>query len=295
MNLDFIKKTIFKNNKIYITSPFGYRTINSKKEMHWGVDIGTNLKKLPIYASYDGEVLEAKKEKTTDTLGLGNRVYIKYKDYILQYAHLDSFKVKTGQSIKQGELIGYVGSSGNSSGIHLHLGACTIKGWEQTQYTKKGWFDPLTIKYVEEIKIYGQPVNRNEYIDQISILIDNLRVRDKANGNVLGYIKKGLYNVLNSKIDGNYTWYEVESGYWIAYSDEWAVFYTTKEIEQPNEEAPEIPIYSPVEEQTPELEECIETEQNPNTEAKETPKLTIFQLIIKLIQEIYKFLKKGVK
>lgn len=89
------------------------------KGSHQGIDIATATG-TPVYASADGEVIVA--EKRGDW---GNVVVIKHQwnDETLYttYAHLASISVKVGQQVKEGELIGDVGATGNATGPHLHF------------------------------------------------------------------------------------------------------------------------------------------------------------------------------
>ncbi len=101
-----------------ISSPFGnrYHPIFKKKKMHSGIDfkapVGT-----PVYATSDGEVEKVKNQST----GYGNHIKIKHDESFQSlYAQLSEIKVKVGQKVKKGELIGLVGSSGTSTAPHLH-------------------------------------------------------------------------------------------------------------------------------------------------------------------------------
>jgi murein DD-endopeptidase MepM/ murein hydrolase activator NlpD len=98
-------------------SGFGYRMhpIYKIRKMHEGMDftapIGT-----PIYATGDGYIIAAGSER-----GYGNRIMISHGyGYVTKYAHMSKFKVKRGQSIKRGDIIGYVGNTGASTGPHCH-------------------------------------------------------------------------------------------------------------------------------------------------------------------------------
>ncbi len=83
---------------------------------HQGIDYGAQTGS-PIRASADGVVLKA----TTDPKW-GNRIILKHASgYQTLYAHMDSFVVKAGQQVQAGELIGRVGSTGQSTGPHLHF------------------------------------------------------------------------------------------------------------------------------------------------------------------------------
>jgi murein DD-endopeptidase MepM/ murein hydrolase activator NlpD len=100
-----------------ISSGFGKRTdpVNRKSSFHEGVDIrGKRGDK--IYATASGKVLRAFKNGS-----YGNYVEIDHGNgYTTAYAHLQSYLVKKGEFINQGQIIGQVGNSGRSTGPHLH-------------------------------------------------------------------------------------------------------------------------------------------------------------------------------
>ena len=88
---------------------------------HKGVDIcaaaGT-----PIYASAGGTVTKSGYNRAGAGTGYGNSIIINHGNgYTTVYAHCLSLVVRAGQSVKQGQLIGYVGSTGRSSGNHCHF------------------------------------------------------------------------------------------------------------------------------------------------------------------------------
>ena len=102
-----------------VTSPFGYRWHPTTGEwsMHKGVDLGAS-KGTPIYASRSGTVSTATYHTTA-----GNYVTINHGDgYSSTYMHMTHYVVKRGQYVEAGQLIGYVGSTGRSTGPHLHFG-----------------------------------------------------------------------------------------------------------------------------------------------------------------------------
>lgn len=104
-----------------LTSKFGYRTINGKKEWHQGIDLA-QTGTVPILAAADGVVREVWGEKVSS---YGNVIFlqhtIKGKRMDTTYAHLKSISVKKGQKVKQGQVIGYMGNTGRSYGQHLHF------------------------------------------------------------------------------------------------------------------------------------------------------------------------------
>lgn len=102
-----------------ISSPFGYRDSPTmgNYELHSGTDFPAP-KNTPVLASADGVVESA----GWSTAGYGNRVTIRHNvTYVTLYAHNTSLAVSVGQHVKQGDVIAYVGSTGNSTGNHCHF------------------------------------------------------------------------------------------------------------------------------------------------------------------------------
>jgi murein DD-endopeptidase MepM/ murein hydrolase activator NlpD len=69
----------------------------------------------PLYATMSGVI-----ELTYDSWPAGNHAWIKNDRYKVGYGHMQSFAVENGQTVRRGDLIGYMGSTGQSSGPHLH-------------------------------------------------------------------------------------------------------------------------------------------------------------------------------
>jgi murein DD-endopeptidase MepM/ murein hydrolase activator NlpD len=85
--------------------------------VHKGIDLSTYRQGDPIVATADGQVVTV----NYDDGGFGNYVIIRHKHgFYTRYAHMLSFKVRTGQRVQQGEVIGYIGNTGRSTGPHLH-------------------------------------------------------------------------------------------------------------------------------------------------------------------------------
>ena len=102
-----------------VSSPFGYRWHPTTGEytMHKGVDLAAP-KGTPIYATRSGYVNVATYHSTA-----GNYVTINHRDgFTSVYMHMTHYVVSPGQEVKAGQLIGYVGSTGRSTGPHLHFG-----------------------------------------------------------------------------------------------------------------------------------------------------------------------------
>ena len=103
-----------------ITSPFGMRThpILGYQIMHNGIDMACD-QGTPIYATRAGTVTKAAYQAG----GAGYYVSISHGDgFASIYMHMTHYVVSTGQTVTAGQLIGYVGSTGLSTGPHLHFG-----------------------------------------------------------------------------------------------------------------------------------------------------------------------------
>ena len=102
----------------YVSSGYGYRVhpISGEKNLHRGVDIAV-AQGTPIKAIHDGKVISA-----GDAGSYGLCVVIEdEKGYQSRYAHCSILSVTAGQEVKRGDVIAAVGSTGNSTGPHLHL------------------------------------------------------------------------------------------------------------------------------------------------------------------------------
>lgn len=104
--------------KVRMTSSFGFRAdpVYGGGEYHTGQDMATD-RGTPVYATGDG-VIESCEYRFN---GYGNEIIIDHGfGYETRYAHLQTTNVLAGMKVKRGELIGTVGSTGKSTGCHLH-------------------------------------------------------------------------------------------------------------------------------------------------------------------------------
>lgn len=102
----------------HLASGFGYRIdpIYKTVKMHTGLDFAASMG-TPIYATGDGRV----KEANYDNSGYGYHVIIDHGyGYETLYGHMVRIKARGGQKVNRGEVIGWVGSTGKSTGPHLH-------------------------------------------------------------------------------------------------------------------------------------------------------------------------------
>jgi murein DD-endopeptidase MepM/ murein hydrolase activator NlpD len=116
-----------------VTSSFGERLdpFNGEGAFHAGIDIATAFGS-PVYATAPGTVLQAEASS-----GYGREIVIDHGHGLTTvYGHLSGFAVVAGQQVNTGDVIGYVGMSGRSTGPHLHY----------------------------EVRINNQPVNPHKYL-----------------------------------------------------------------------------------------------------------------------------------
>ena len=102
----------------YISSYFGYRPdpIYKIEKFHSGIDFSAQ-KGTEAYATGDGVVCDVEKGHW----GYGNMVTIDHGyGYKTRYAHLQKAAVRRGQQVKRGQLIGFIGNTGKTTGVHLH-------------------------------------------------------------------------------------------------------------------------------------------------------------------------------
>ncbi|NLO37039.1 MAG: peptidoglycan DD-metalloendopeptidase family protein [Clostridiaceae bacterium] len=124
-----------------VYSPFGmrYHPIYHRNRMHTGVDLGGSYGS-PVVAAKDGTVLmvvNPREGKNTGGSGYGNYIVIAHSNGVSTlYAHLRSTYVRAGETVKAGEKIAACGSTGTSTGAHLHF----------------------------EVRVNGNPVNPMKYI-----------------------------------------------------------------------------------------------------------------------------------
>jgi len=134
-NLYFPSLTPLPKPKANITSPFGFRMHPLLKKMvkHNGVDFGSG-RGVDVIAAGDGKIVLAEFSPS-----FGNYVVVEHSDGLSTvYAHLESISVSKGITVTKGELLGQSGSTGRSTGAHLHY----------------------------EVRVSGTPVNPVDYIKE---------------------------------------------------------------------------------------------------------------------------------
>ena len=162
-----------------ITQYFG-ETITDPKG-HTGIDYGCPLG-TPILASADGAVSYTQ----ISNVGYGNDVMLLHPDgnYTL-YAHLGQILVKRWQKVKQGDVIGYSGSTGNSTGPHLHF---EVRGSDGKA------FDPLTLPLMSVDDSIGQQPAADQKTDHPEIHAGTVRVICEWPANVRNTYNHAIVN-----------------------------------------------------------------------------------------------------
>lgn len=132
-----------------LTSDFGWRThpITVRKLSHHdGIDLApakAGTTGVPVYAVADGIVRVREYNKIS-----GNRIYIQHTQdsYTSVYCHLAGFNVSRGQSVKRGQRIGTMGTTGSSTGIHLHFGVSKSYPvrWSTNGKSNGSFINPVT-------------------------------------------------------------------------------------------------------------------------------------------------------
>ena len=137
------------NGEVLFAWPLAEHTITagwyySDGSLHRAIDLRAAVG-TPVYAAEDGTVDWVQTwdgRSTSGNQSYGNLVRIRHADYHggkLQtlYAHLQRVTVKNGQAVREGELIGYSGNTGNSTGPHLHF-EVRLSG---TRFNQLNWLD----------------------------------------------------------------------------------------------------------------------------------------------------------
>lgn len=123
-----------------LTSSFGTRNdpFNGRRARHNGIDIPGPIG-TPIYATADGTIGRAQRLG-----GYGNYVEVEHGNAIqTRFGHLSAIAVASGQRVRRGDIIGYMGSTGRSTGSHLHY----------------------------EVRIAGAPVNPLPFIAEDGVMV----------------------------------------------------------------------------------------------------------------------------
>ncbi|MBK7161457.1 MAG: M23 family metallopeptidase [Sphingomonadales bacterium] len=138
-----------------MTSQYGYRTdpFQGRRKNHKGLDIAGPIG-TPIYATADGIIGRAQWVS-----GYGKYVEVEHGNAIqTRYGHLSAMNVYSGQRVRKGDIIGFMGSTGRSTGSHLHY----------------------------EVRIAGEPVNPTSFLEPATKVSNILIAAKDADSKSLG-------------------------------------------------------------------------------------------------------------
>lgn len=152
-------------DRLHITSPFGYRIhpITGRYTLHNGIDYGSPYG-APVYAVADGKVVTSGYDEFS-----GNKIAIKHTDNSTSwYLHLSARLVNAGAKVSPHQMIGRVGTTGRSTGPHLHFGFTDMNG---------RWINPLSKVMIATPKLSGDRLLRLQA--QIKDIRSELRKTEK--------------------------------------------------------------------------------------------------------------------
>ena len=176
---DYFNEEAKNLRRAFLKAPVEYKRISSRYNLkrrialygnkirpHKGTDFAADIG-TPIRATANGTVT-----KSSYTRGNGNYVKIRHNSiYETQYLHMKKQNVKVGQYVRQGDVIGWVGMTGNTSGPHV-----CYRFWKNGEQV-----DPFKQKLPESEPIADSlKIKYLEYIDPIKKQLDNIRVNEES-------------------------------------------------------------------------------------------------------------------
>ena len=190
--IDYFSEDAKNMRRAFLKAPVQYKRISSRYNLrrriayygnrvrpHKGTDFAANVG-TPIMATANGTVVESTRKR-------GNGKYVKIKHnstYSTQYLHMKNRKVKVGDFVKQGDVIGWVGMTGNTGGPHV-----CYRFWKNGRQV-----DPFRQKLPEAKPISeGLKVKYLEYIQPIKIQLDDIQfineqLEEDLNDNLISQI-----------------------------------------------------------------------------------------------------------
>ena len=169
-------------NSAAITCIYGVdRTVNGIKKRHTGVDLISTTGDREVKAIGDGVI----RGNFNDPTGYGNYVSIEHADgKRVLYCHLESFIKKPGDMVRAGDIIGIEGSTGNSTGVHLHLEV------REAPYVAHNNIDVTKYLGIKNEKGVVQKRNLN-YLEKIALVKEKVGYDDNTCNYLFNYYKYG--------------------------------------------------------------------------------------------------------
>lgn len=170
--------TPFKGNN-RVTSPYGQRIhpITGKGDMHRGQDIVTDSGDWTVREVTGGKVLRISFDNSR-----GNYVDVQTEPNTFErYQHLATVAVKVGQTLKQGDTIGRAGTTGASTGVHLHFGVYRNGTAESNAINPVPWSSiPNAVgNYPGDNKLDGQPTPEPSPVKLVKVTVGPVSPGDR--------------------------------------------------------------------------------------------------------------------
>ncbi len=139
--------SFWDNWESYVSSPYGYRThpISNEYKLHSGTDLALSAN-TPIPSNINGTVTVSAYNNS-----YGNYVVVRDNKGLLHYyAHMNERNVNVGDTISVGDTLGLVGSTGNSTGNHLHY---EIRGTDGKSIDSGKYLDNVSVVTTEDVTL----------------------------------------------------------------------------------------------------------------------------------------------
>lgn len=220
------------------------------------IDYGHKFGKTDVYAPFTG-IIKRISPASGNAVWLESKNKVRWANGEIDYMTVltihdnDVSDLFVGKEIKKGEIYYQMGDAGNATGVHLHLevgkGKFVGNGWVSNSRGSATINNPVhpadALFVTEDVEIVydggynyrlivGNPLSKSVNEDQIEVLTYNLRCRKKPMGEIIGYIKEGIYNILEKVDQDGYQWFKVEEDRWIAHSEEWSRLYFKEDMNE---------------------------------------------------------------
>ena len=211
----------FPNYNTYkITSRYGMRTLSGKTRMHNGIDLVAKTNSGGSATDYITAHSGGKVSAVGYNSSCGYYVQILVGNATMVYYHLrEMSSLKAGQTVKTGEKIGYMGSTGNSTGAHLHFGIKVNGKWiDPEPYLDKDYEEEQTVNISLNVLKKGSKGSQVKALQRMLYSLGYDLGKSKVDGDfgtktdlaVKAYQKKN--NLTSDGIVGQATWEKLLKG-----------------------------------------------------------------------------------
>lgn len=168
-----------------ITSKAGFRVhpVTGKADFHSGVDLGAHLNDR-VYNLLDGIVTRV---GYRGALGVAVEVYHPYPNIRTITGHLNAYAVLPGMFVQRGRVIGYAGSTGRSTGVHVHY---TIIKNDTNEYIEPMQYLHLVPKYVAQLKTARNKIAASRNLEEMKKRVEGAEPSDSETEDLPANAKK---------------------------------------------------------------------------------------------------------